>query len=49
MQSGAELFITNSGLGGDGNGQCLTDNVWGADDYDPLWGDCLIRDLDYPD
>jgi len=46
---GAELFILNSGLGGDGNGQCLSDPVWGVGNYDPNGGNCLVRDLDYPD
>jgi len=62
VQDGATLFITDSGLGGDGNGQCLLDE---DGDDDPIWGDgaytvyvtsdrfssgdCLIRDLDYPE
>jgi len=47
--NGDELFIMNSGLGGDGNGECLTDDVWGTDAYTPNGGSCLTRDLDYPD
>jgi len=47
--NGLELFITHSGLGGDSDGWCLMDDVWGSDHYDPLWHDCLIRDLDYAD
>jgi len=56
VQDGETLFITDSGLGGDGNGQCLNDNMWGNNAYEVYttssrvqWpGDCLIRDLDYP-
>jgi len=48
-KDGATLFITDSGLGGDGDGQCLTDSVWGEDGYSPHDGKCLERDLDYPD
>jgi len=44
----ADLYILQSGLGGDSNGQCLTDNVWGRGYYEPLWEECLKRDLDYP-
>jgi len=43
------LFITASGLGGDGDGQCLTDDVWGEGHYVTEKGECLERDLDYPD
>jgi len=46
---GDTLFITDSGLGGDSNGACLSDNVWGEGHYHPHDGDCLERDLDYPD
>ena len=41
------LFITDSGLGGDSNGQCLSDDVWGYGDYTPNGASCLSRDLDY--
>jgi len=47
--NGEELFILNSGLGGDGDGQCVVDPVWGEDAYTPEGGACLTRDLDYPD
>jgi len=46
---GEELYILNSGLGDDSNGECLTDDVWGAGYYTPNGGSCLKRDLDYPD
>lgn len=49
-------FIMESGLGGDGDGDCLNDPVWGDDGYDVYTtsdrltpGNCLIRDLDYAD
>merc|ERR1719474_1861892 len=62
VQDGATLFITDSGLGGDGDGDCLLDYdgeddpVWGDDAYTVYTtserfspGNCLIRDLDYPE
>merc|ERR1719474_1002508 len=55
VQNGQTLFITDSGLGGDGDGNCLNDNEWGNNAYEVYTtssriqsGDCLIRDLDYP-
>jgi len=47
--NGETLFITSSGLGPDGDGNCLNDPVWGAGAYTPLGDVCLKRDLDYPD
>jgi hypothetical protein len=49
VEDGATLFITASGLGGDADGQCLSDSVWGEGAYEPHDGNCLERDLDYPD
>jgi len=52
VAGGAELLILNSGLGGDGDGQCLADELWG-ETYVPFVAgrtqteQCLIRDLDY--
>ena len=53
VANGSQLFILNSGLGGDGDGDCLDDDVWGNGSYTPYVADrvnpeeCLIRDLDY--
>jgi len=47
--NGAELYILNSGLGPDGDGECVVDDVWGKDAYTPNGWECLMRDLDYPD
>jgi len=50
-EDGLTLFITSveSLLGGDSDGQCLSDAVWGEGHYDPYTGDCLRRDIDYPE
>jgi len=53
VAAGASLFILDSGLGGDGAGECLDDVVWGNGSYAPYTAsrvrseECLIRDVDY--
>jgi len=48
VKSGSELFIFNSGLGDDSDGECVSEEPWNSANYNPSGdADCLRRDADY--